>query len=76
MMTNITIQNFLKMLSLCSKFSMNLTSVILEFNIFKMLENFLPTQDDLKTLHFTADQFPFILETITLLDSLLPDRED
>lgn len=50
--------------------------MILDFNIFKLIENFLPSHDDLKKFHFTQDQFPFVLETITLIDSLLPERED
>lgn len=50
--------------------------MILDFNIYQLVEKFLPSQDDIKTMHFSADQFPFILETITLMDSLLPEREE
>ena len=50
--------------------------MILEYDIFSLIEKFLPSYDDLMKNHFTADQFPFILETIGLIDALLPERED
>ena len=50
--------------------------MILDFNIFKLIEEFLPSYEDIMKMHFTVDQFPFILETISLIDSLLPEREE
>jgi hypothetical protein len=45
-MTTLTIQNFLKILSLSSRFSANLARVIIEYNIFNLIETFLPSQED------------------------------
>jgi hypothetical protein len=54
----------------------NLTKIILDSDILKLIENFLPSHEDQKKLHFSVEQFPFIIETISLLDSMLPQREE
>ena len=41
-----------------------------------MVEVFLPSAEDQKKLNFSAESFPFIVETITLLDAILPSREE
>lgn len=45
-MTNLTIQNFLKVLGICSSYSLSLTQMILNFNILQLIEEFLPSNDD------------------------------
>jgi len=50
--------------------------MIVSADIFRLLEKFIPSSEDLKQIHFTADKFPFILDTLNLIDSLLPERED
>ena len=45
-MTNLTIQNFLKVLGICSSYSLSLTKMILNFNILQLIEEFLPSNDD------------------------------
>jgi len=76
MMTNKTIQNYLKVLSLNASYSVNLTRKILEFNSLKLVETFLPSVEDQKKLNFSADHYPFIMEVISLIDALLPSREE
>ena len=46
LMTNLTIQNFLKTLSFCCSYSLNMCKMILGFNILKLVETFLPSQED------------------------------
>ena len=46
------------------------------FDIFRLIEKFIPSHQDLKNIHFTADKFPFIQDTLNLLDSLLPEKEE
>jgi hypothetical protein len=45
-MTNLSIQNFLKVLGICSSYSLSLTQMILNFNILQLIEEFLPSNDD------------------------------
>ena len=76
LMTNLTIQNFLKTLSFCCSYSLNMCKMILGFNILKLVETFLPSQEDQKQMHYSVETFPMIIETLSLIDSLLPSRED
>lgn len=46
MITNITVQNFLKILSLCSTYSIGITKAILDCSILKLVEVFLPSSED------------------------------
>jgi hypothetical protein len=41
-----------------------------------MIECFLPSSDDQKKTYFSVDNYPFILETLSLVESLLPQREE
>jgi hypothetical protein len=75
-MTNLTIQNFIKTIALCSKYSFPVFKQVLEFNIFKLLESFLPSETEAKRTNFSADQYPFILDTVMLLDHIFPEKED
>jgi hypothetical protein len=63
-----TVQNFLKILSMCAGASIRLTRQLLDSNIFKLIECFLPSQEDQKKLNFNIDQYPFIAETISMID--------
>ena len=40
------------------------------------MEGFLPSYDDHKNNHYSSDQFPYIIETISLMDAIFPERED
>ena len=51
---------------------MNLTRKVLECNVLRLVEHFMPSSEDQKKLHFSLDSFPFVLETLALIDSLLP----
>lgn len=53
-----------------------MTKLIVGFDIFRLVEIFLPSQEDLKDIHFKSDKFPFVMDTINLLDSLFPEREE
>lgn len=48
----------------------------MDSNIFKLIETFLPSSDDQKKSTFSVDHYPFIIESLSLIDSLLPQRED
>jgi hypothetical protein len=63
-----SVQNFLKIISICVGSSINLTRQMLDYNIMKMVESFLPSQEDQKKINFNIDQYPFISETIGLID--------
>jgi hypothetical protein len=40
------------------------------------MESFLPSHDDHKHNHYSADQFPYVIETISLMDAIFPEREE
>lgn len=61
---------------MCCRYSSNITKIIISFDIFRLIEQFLPGKEDFKKIHFTQDKFPFVMETISLLDSLFPDRQE
>jgi hypothetical protein len=42
-LTNATVQNYLKILTLCSKYSSDLAKIMIDFDIFKLVEVFLPS---------------------------------
>lgn len=73
-LSNKAVEHILKILTLCCKYSLNLTKIIVGFDILRFLEQFLPSAEDLKHIHFNADKFPFILDTLNLIDTLLPER--
>lgn len=66
----------MKTLSLCSRFSFEATKSLLDADIFRVIDGFLPSLDEQKRQHFSADQYPFIIDAIHLLDTVLPERED
>ena len=75
-MSNQAIEHILKTLTLCCKHSINMNIMIVSFDIFRLVEQFLPSSEDLKNIHFNSDKFPFILDTLNLIDALLPEREE
>lgn len=50
--------------------------MIANYDIFRLIEKFVPSVADIKNLHLSTDKFPFVQDTLNLLDSLLPERED
>jgi hypothetical protein len=50
--------------------------MIIDYDIFRLLSTFLPSREDLQKIQLSSDKFPFIIETIQLIDTLLPERED
>lgn len=49
---------------------------MLDYDVFKLLDGFLPSPDDHRKHHYSSDRFPFTLETISLLDVIFPERVD
>lgn len=75
-MSTVTIQNLLKTFTLCCRFSSLITKQLLDQNILRVMEGFLPSHDDHKHKHYSSDQFPYVIETISLMDAIFPERED
>lgn len=75
-MSTLTIQNILKTFTLCCRFSSQITTNLLDNNILRVMEGFLPSHDDHKTNHYSSDSFPYVIETISLMDAIFPERED
>jgi hypothetical protein len=40
-------------MSLSSKYSFDLAKMVIDFDVFKLVEGFLPSQEDLKKTHFS-----------------------
>lgn len=74
-LTKITVRNFLRITTLAVKFSFEIFKMTVDFDLFKVIENFLPSQEDMKKPNFSSDQYPFLSEAITVLETILPDRE-
>jgi hypothetical protein len=53
-----------------------MTKVMIDYDIFRLLSTFLPSREDLQKIQLSSDKFPFIIETIQLIDTLLPDRAE
>lgn len=75
-MTPSTIQHILKTFTLCCRFSSIITKQLVDNNILRILSGFLPSHEDHQHTHFSSEQYPFVLETISLLDSIFPEREE
>lgn len=59
---------------MCSRYSFNITQQLIESNIFRIIDGFIPSQEDQKRQHYSADHFPFIIDSINLLDHIFPDK--
>jgi hypothetical protein len=46
MLSNLAISNFLKTLTLCCSYSVDISRVVLNFQLLKILDGFLPSQED------------------------------
>lgn len=68
-------QNYLKALTHFSQYSVDLTQQMLSSSVFHTIEAFLPSTEDQKTIGFNVDQYPFIIETVSLIDALLPTNK-
>ena len=75
-MTTVTIQNILKVFTLCCRFSSLITKQLVDNNILRIMGGFLPSHDDHKHNHYSSDAYPYVIETISLMDAVFPERED
>ena len=57
-MTNVTIENFLKTLTFCCSYSAGICKTVLDEHLLKILDSFLPSQEDQKL--YSVETFPFI----------------
>ena len=64
------------MLAICSKNSIKIFKLVLDFSILDNLKELLPQLEDIKNHTFSSESFPHAIETVNFLDSLLPEREE